>query len=38
MMVIQSLEPLFLSMWGSGDMMTNTPGMFPTSLAWNIGH
>ena len=38
MMVIQSLEPLFLSMWGSGDMMTNTPGMSPTSLAWNIGH
>lgn len=38
LMVIQALEPLFLGVWGSGDMMTPMPQTFGTMLAWNLGH
>lgn len=38
MMVINSLEGLFMGVWGSGDMMTDAPQAYPTSLACNLGH
>ena len=38
MMVVNSLENLFLGMWGSGDNMTNVPQLYSTSLAYNLGH
>lgn len=38
MMVVNSLESLFLGMWGSGDNMTNVPQLYSTSLAYNLGH
>ena len=38
MMVIGSLEDLFMGVWGSGDMMTNVPQAYSTSLAYNLGH
>ena len=38
MMVINSLEGLFLGVWGSGDNMTNVPQLYSTSLAYNLGH
>uniref|UniRef100_UPI004028E8F6 hypothetical protein n=1 Tax=Bifidobacterium adolescentis TaxID=1680 RepID=UPI004028E8F6 len=38
LMVIDSLEDLFLGVWGSGDMMTNEPRAYSTSLAYNLGH
>lgn len=38
MMVINSLEDLFMGMWGSGDNMTNVPQLYSTSLAYNLGH
>lgn len=38
MMVINSLENLFMGMWGSGDSMTNVPQPYPTSLAYDLGH
>lgn len=38
MMVIDSLENLFMGMWGSGDSMTNVPQPHSTSLAYGLGH
>lgn len=38
LMVINSLEPCFMQIWGSGDNMTNMPAMYATSLAYNLGH
>lgn len=38
MMVINSLEDLFLGVWGSGDNMTGMPQPYATSLAYNLGH
>lgn len=38
LMVINSLEDLFMGMWGSGDSMTNVPQLYGTSLAYNLGH
>ena len=38
MMVIGSLEDLFMGMWGSGDSMTNVPRLHGTSLAYNLSH
>ncbi|WAX06323.1 hypothetical protein QEJ63_gp13 [Bifidobacterium phage BD811P2] len=38
MMVIDSLEDLFMGVWGSGDAMTNVPQAYSTSLAYNLGH
>lgn len=38
LMVIDSLEDLFMGMWGSGDNMTDIPQMYSTSLAYNLGH
>nr|DAF30172.1 MAG TPA: Lower collar protein [Caudoviricetes sp.] len=38
MMVIGSLDDLFMGMWGSGDAMTDTPQWCPTNLACNLGH
>ena len=38
MMVIDSLESLFLGVWGSGDTMTDVPQPYGTSLAYNLGH
>lgn len=38
MMVIDSLEDLFLGVWGSGDAMTDAPRACPTGLARNLGH
>ena len=38
LMVIQALEPLFMGIWGSGDMMTPIPQSYGTMLAWNLGH
>lgn len=38
MMVINSLEDLFLGVWGSGDNMTGVPQPYGTSLAYNLGH
>lgn len=38
MMVINSLEDLFMGVWGSGDGMTNVAQPYPTGLARNLGH
>lgn len=38
LMVINSLEDLFLGVWGSGDAMTGVPQAYSTSLACNLGH
>lgn len=38
LMVIDSLEDLFLGVWGSGDNMTGMPGPYGTGLACNLGH
>nr|DAP50274.1 MAG TPA: Lower collar protein [Caudoviricetes sp.] len=38
LMVINSLEDLFMGVWGSGDMMTDVPQLCGTSLAYNLGH
>lgn len=38
LMVINSLEDLFMGVWGSGDMMTDVPQAYSTSLAYNLGH
>lgn len=38
LMVIDSLEGLFLGVWGSGDNMTGVPQLYGTSLAYNLGH
>lgn len=38
MMVINSLEGLFMGMWGSGDNMTDIPQPCGTSLTCNLGH
>lgn len=38
LMVINSLEDLFMGVWGSGDMMTDGPQAYSTSLAYNLGH
>lgn len=38
MMVIDSLEDLFMGVWGAGDVMTDVPRMRSTSLACNLGH
>lgn len=38
LMVINSLEDLFLGVWGSGDAMTSVPQAYSTSLAYNLGH
>lgn len=38
MMVIGSLEGLFLGVWGSGDDMTDVPRLYGTSLAYGLGH
>lgn len=38
MMVINSLEDLFMGMWGSGDAMTDVPQTYATGLAYNLGH
>lgn len=38
LMVINSLEDLFLGVWGSGDTMTDVPQAYGTSLAYNLGH
>lgn len=38
MMVINSLEDLFMGVWGSGDNMTDIPQPYGTSLAYNLGH
>lgn len=38
LMVIDSLEDLFLGVWGSGDMMTDVPRAYAASLAYNPGH
>lgn len=38
LMVINSLEGLFMGMWGSGDNMTNVPQPYGTSPAYNLGH
>ena len=38
MMVIDSLEDLFLGVWGSGDNMTDVPQPYGTSLAYDLGH
>ena len=38
MMVIDSLEDLFMGVWGSGDNMTNVPQPYGTGLACNLGH
>lgn len=37
-MVIDSLEDLFMGVWGSGDNMTDVPQLYSTSLAYNLGH
>ena len=37
-MVINSLEDLFMGIWGSGDNMTDIPKPYGTSLAYNLGH
>lgn len=37
MMVIDSLEDLFMGVWGSGDAMTDVPQAYSTSLAYNLG-
>lgn len=38
LMVINSLEDLFMGVWGSGDAMTGVPQLHTTSLAYNLGH
>lgn len=38
MMVIGSLEDLFMGVWGSGDMMTGVPRAYATGLACGLGH
>lgn len=38
LMVINSLENLFMGMWGSGDGMTDVPQLRSTGLAYNLGH
>lgn len=38
MMVMDSLEDLFMGVWGSGDAMTDVPRSCSTSLAYNLGH
>lgn len=38
MMVVDSLEGLFMGVWGSGDNMTDVPQPYSTSLAYNLGH
>lgn len=38
MMVIGSLEDLFMGVWGSGDNMTDVPQPYRTGLAYNLGH
>lgn len=38
LMVINSLEDLFMGVWGSGDDMTGVPQLHTTSLAYNLGH
>ena len=38
LMVIDSLEDLFMGVWGSGDNMTDVPRSYSTSLAYNLGH
>lgn len=38
LMVLNSLEPCFMGVWGSGDNMTNVPAMYSTTLAYNLGH
>lgn len=38
MMVIDSLEDLFMGVWGSGDMMTDAPQAYSARLAYNLGH
>ena len=38
LMVINSLEDLFMGVWGSGDNMTDVPQLYSTSLAYNLGH
>lgn len=38
MMLIDSLESLFLGIWGSGDNMTNVPQSYSAPLAYNLGH
>ena len=38
LMVINSLEDLFLGVWGSGDNMTDVPRLYGTGLAYNLGH
>lgn len=38
LMVLNSLEDLFLGVWGSGDTMTDVPQAYATSLAYNLGH
>lgn len=38
MMVIESLDDLFMGVWGSGDNMTNVPQAYSTSLSYNLGH
>lgn len=38
MMVVNSLENLFMGVWGSGDNMTDVPQLRSTSLAYNLGH
>lgn len=38
MMVIGSLDDLFMGVWGSGDNMTGIPQVYGTDLAYNLGH
>lgn len=38
LMVINSLEGLFMGVWGSGDNMTDVPQPYAASLACNLGH
>lgn len=38
LMVINSLEDLFMGVWGSGDVMTDMPQPYGTSLAYDLGH
>ena len=38
MMVIDSLDDLFMGVWGSGDTMTGVPQAYSTGLAYDLGH
>lgn len=38
LMVINSLDDLFMGVWGSGDLMTDVPQPYATGLAYNLGH